>query len=106
MINYTWNCKTVDVRPLEQGKTDVIYNVHWILKGSSNGFESAEIGSQPLTLDTEQPFIPIEDVTNEIATNWVISALGEDRVDELKEIIGLNIDKQENPTSITVKLSN
>jgi hypothetical protein len=105
MINYIWNCKTVDVRPLEQGKTNVIYNVHWILKGSSNGFESAEIGSQPLILESEKPFIPIEDVTNEIATNWVISALGEDRVDELKEIIRLNIDKQENPTSITVKLS-
>lgn len=73
MINYTWNCKTVDVRPLEEGKTDVIYNVHWILKGSSNGFEFAEIGSQPLTLDPEQQFIPIEDVTNEITQFVAIS---------------------------------
>lgn len=106
MIDYTWNCQTVDVRPLKEGKTDVIYNVHWILKGSLNGFESAEIGSQPLTLDPEQPFIPIEDVTNEIATGWVVSVLGEDKVNELKEIIKLNIEKQENPTSVTVKLLN
>jgi hypothetical protein len=30
MITYDWNCKTVDVHPQEEGKTNVVYNVHWI----------------------------------------------------------------------------
>ena len=38
MITYDWNCKTVDVHPQEEGETDVVYNVHWIVTGVDDGF--------------------------------------------------------------------
>ena len=33
---YNWNCKTVDVHPIEDNETDVVYNVHWIVTGVSD----------------------------------------------------------------------
>ena len=33
---YTWDCKTVDVYPTNQEETDVVYNVHWIVTGTSS----------------------------------------------------------------------
>ena len=32
MINYIWNCKTVDAYPQDGEYADVVYNVHWNLK--------------------------------------------------------------------------
>ena len=28
MINYNWNCKTVDVKPTDGDLSNVVYNVH------------------------------------------------------------------------------
>ena len=36
MITYTWNCKTVDVYPLYETHTDVVYKVHWNVTGTSD----------------------------------------------------------------------
>ena len=32
-INYTWDCKTVDVKTID-GNEDTVFNVHWQLKGT------------------------------------------------------------------------
>ena len=34
--SYKWNCKTVDVHPLEAGNSDVVYNVHWSVLATSD----------------------------------------------------------------------
>ena len=33
MATYDWNCKKVDIHPQEEGKTNVVYNVHWVVTG-------------------------------------------------------------------------
>ena len=35
MITYNWNCKTVDAYVEEAGNDDVVYNVHWIVTGTT-----------------------------------------------------------------------
>ena len=46
MITYDWNCKTVDVHPQEEGETDVVYNVHWIVTGTKEDYSATNIGTQ------------------------------------------------------------
>ena len=55
---YTWDCKTVDVYPTNQEETDVVYNVHWIVTGTSDeldpqgvAYSSGSIGTQTLSVD-------------------------------------------------------
>ena len=66
MVTYDWNCKTVDVHPQEEGQTDVVYNVHWIVTGVDGDYSSNAIGTQTVPLSEDGTFIPFEDLTNDV----------------------------------------
>ena len=106
MINYTWNCKTVDVYPVYQGNNNVVYNVHYRVVGED--IETAVIadfiGVQVLDTSKLTDFIPFEDLTNDKVTEWVKSAMGEDSVSEIENVIASQIAEKENPTSIKIHI--
>ena len=104
MITYDWNCKTVDVHPQEEGETDVVYNVHWIVTGVDDGFFATNIGTQVVPLDPESTFIPFEDLTNEIVVGWTKEVMGEDQVDQIEASIASQIEALINPTSVTMTI--
>lgn len=104
MITYNWNCKTVDVHPQEEGQTDVVYNVHWIVTGVDGDYSATNIGTQVVPLDPESTFIPFEDLTNEIVVEWTKAAMGEDQVDQIETSIASQIEDQKNPTSVTMTI--
>lgn len=111
MITYDWNCKTVDVHPQEEGETNVVYNVHWIVTGTSdkldsqgNAYLATNIGTQVVPLDPETPFIPFEDLTNEIVVEWTKDAMGEEQVQAIEDNIASQIAELENPTSVTMTI--
>ena len=112
MITYDWNCKTVDVHPQEEGQTDVVYNVHWIVTGISdeldpegNAYQSTSIGTQTVPLDPESEFIPFEDLTNEIVVDWTKDAMGAEQVTSIEAGIQQAIDLEINPTSVTMTIA-
>ena len=109
---YNWNCKTVDVHPTEGSEKDVVYNVHWIVTGTSdeldsegNAYESTSIGTQIVPLDPESEFIPFEDLTNEIVVDWTKDAMGEELVTSIETGIQQAIDLEINPTSVTMTIA-
>jgi hypothetical protein len=109
---YNWNCKTVDVHPIEDNETDVVYNVHWIVTGVSdeldpegNAYQSTSIGTQTVPLDPESEFIPFEDLTNEIVVEWTKEAMGEEQVTSIEASIQQAIDLEINPTSVTMTIA-
>ena len=104
MITYDWNCKTVDVHPQEEGETDVVYNVHWIVTGTEGDYSVNSIGTQVVPLDPETPFIPFEDLTNEIVVGWTKDAMGADQVQAIEDSIASQIAELENPTSVTMTI--
>ena len=111
MITYDWNCKTVDVHPQEEGETDVVYNVHWIVTGTSdqldpqgNAYSSTNIGTQVVPLNPETPFIPFDELTNEVVVDWTKDAMGEEQVQSIEDSIASQIAELENPTSITMTI--
>ena len=104
MITYDWNCKTVDVVLQEEGLTDVVYNVHWIVTGTSDTYSSTSIGTQTVTLDESTPFIPFADLTNDIVVGWTKAAMGEEQVASIESGIADAIEKEINPVTATMQL--
>jgi hypothetical protein len=111
MITYNWNCKTVDVHPQEEGETDVVYNVHWIVTGTSdqldpqgNAYSSTNIGTQVVPLDPETPFIPFDELTNEIVVGWTKDAMGEEQVADIESSIASQIEDKMHPKSVTLTI--
>lgn len=104
MITYDWNCKTVDVHPQEEGKTNVVYNVHWIVTGTKEDYSVSNIGTQVVTLNPETSFVPFEDLTNEIIVGWTKIAIGEEQVKAIEASITSQIEALINPTSVTMTI--
>lgn len=104
MITYDWNCKTVDVHPTEEGLTDVVYNVHWTVTGTKEEYKASNMGTQIIKLNSGSDFIPFEDLTNEIVTQWTKEAIGEENISIIESNIAYEISELENPTSITMTI--
>ena len=111
-INYTWSCKTVDVKTID-GNEDTVFNVHWRLNAEddantvSDGFDgtvnaSATVyGSIGLDTSDLSDFTAFADLTASDVQGWVESALGEDRVTEMKAGLDATIAELVTPTQET-----
>jgi len=109
MITYDWNCKTVDAYVEKDNEADVVYNVHWIVTGTSdtmdpqdNPYSSTSIGTQTLNSDPESEFIPFDQVTNEEVVAWTQEAMGGEQVTNIEASIASQIESLIHPTTITL----
>jgi hypothetical protein len=107
MITYDWNCKTVDTRPTDGGKNNVVYNVHWRVTGTldDGGEEShhtyTAIGAQELSSSDATDFVEFEDITISQIVEWTKEAIGEEGVVNIENNIQAAIEESKNPTSVT-----
>jgi hypothetical protein len=108
---YKWNCKIVDAYPTYEGYADVVYNIHWSLTANSdklnpegNPYSATSIGSQILDVSDIKNFIPFNDLTEAEVQAWTESALGVDKVAELKARLDNQIDLEINPPSIQLTI--
>ena len=102
MATYDWNCKKVDIHPQEEGKTNVVYNVHWVVTGVDGDYSATNIGTQVVPLSEGGDFIPFEDLTNEIVVGWTKEAMGEETVASIETSIANQIQDLISPTSVTM----
>mgnify|MGYP003131649497 CR=1 FL=1 len=112
-ISYTWNISTVDTYPTHNSQTDVVYNVHWRLNATddANTIEdmdgndipvSANVyGSQSLDTSDLSSFKAFADLTASDVQGWVETALGSDKVSEMKAGLTAQIAEKITPTSVT-----
>ena len=106
MVTYNWNCKTVDAYVEEAGNDDVVYNVHWIVTGTTTEgdeeYSSTNIGTQVLNIDDITNFIPFDELTNDEVVAWTQSAMGAEQVTAIETNIANAINLDINPVSITL----
>ena len=111
MVTNNWNCKTVDAYVKQNEEADVVYNVHWIVTGTSdtldpqdNPYSATSIGTQ--TLDTSEiiNFIPFDQVTNEEVVAWTQAAMGEEQVAQIEAGIASQIESLIHPTTVTLTI--
>ena len=111
MTTFSWNCRTVDVYPTDETYADVVYNVHWIVTGTSdqldpqdNPYTATSIGTQTLNTSDITDFIPFEDLTNEEVVAWTQGAMGEEQVTQIETNIDAQIENLITPTSLTLTI--
>jgi len=77
---YTWSFPAIDVYKQQESYTDVVYNIHWRLDGAdattSHSVELYGVQSVSPYNPNSGSFIPYENLTKEIVTDWVIGAMG------------------------------
>lgn len=108
MTTINWNCKTVDVYLNDQGHQDVVYNVHWIVTGTSdqldpegNPYTDDIIGTQTLSTEDITDFIPFEDLTNEQIVAWTQATMGAEQVSQIETNLENSIEAKINPITET-----
>jgi len=104
MINFEWNCTTVDVHPQDGEYTNLVYNVHYRVVGedSETAYTSDIIGTQILNVSNVTNFKPFNELTNEDAVAWCKDAMGEEQVSQIEATITSAIEDQLNPSSLTL----
>jgi len=109
MVTYNWNCRTVDAYVEQNAEADVVYNVHWIVTGTSdeldpqdNPYSATSIGTQMLDTSTIVNFIPFADVTNEEVVTWTQDAMGAEQVAAIEAGIASQIESMIHPTTVTL----
>ena len=108
---YDWNCSTVDCYPTDGEYTDVVYNVHWIVTGTSdtldpdgNAYTATNIGTETISTSDLSSFTPFADLTNADVVAWTKAAMGADQVTALEANIQSQIDLEITPTSVTLTI--
>jgi len=111
MTNYDWNCKTVDCYPEQNNEADVVYNVHWIVTGTSDqlnpegiAYSATSIGTQSLDTSQITEFIPFDQLTNDEVVAWTKGAMGDEQVASIEAGIQSQIDSLITPTSVTLTI--
>ena len=105
MINYEWDCRTVDVYPSKEDLTNVIYNVHYRVTGTDeDNISETIIGTIGLNTENIIDFISIDQLTNDNVVVWVKETMGEDQVSSIENAIASTIDDKKNPKSITMTI--
>ena len=111
-INYTWDVSTCDTYPTKSGKSNVVHNVHWRLKGTDSSNKDSDgnphtanvYGSVGLDTSDLSSFINWSSLDAAKVQGWVEAALGSDEVTRLKALIDLQIAEKVTPTSVTKTL--
>jgi len=98
----TWSVAQMKAYPERDGKTNVVFTVHWRLTGT-DGFYSAGIyGSVGVTVDPDAPFTPYEDLTEDQVIGWVKNALGDEQVSAYEANIVEHIFELANPSVVNL----
>ena len=107
-INYTWDVNTCDVYPTKSGKSNVVHTVHWVLTATDDANNDAEgnpqtafrFGGQELDISDLSSFTNWSSLDAATVQGWVESALGSDRVTEIKSQLNAQITEKVTPTSV------
>jgi hypothetical protein len=102
MITYTWDIFRLDCAPSENGLTDVVKVIHWILQAQDeNGVSSSINNSYPLPSPTPEGFTDYSTLTEETVIGWLESNLD---VGYLQSRLANEIATQYNPPIVPLPL--
>ena len=112
-IGYTWDVSTVDTYPTKSGKSNVVHNVHWRLTATDNtnkdsngdNWTATTYGTQAVSTDDLSSFINWSSLKASDVQGWVETAMGSDKVTDMKTRLDAEIAEKITPTSVTKTLS-
>lgn len=99
-----WNVVQMDCYPEIDGEKDVVFVCHWTLTASEDGYSSSIYGSVNVSLDSESPFTPYDQLTEDQVIGWVKDALGQQQVNACEATVEKQLADQKNPPVVTPPL--
>ena len=103
MITYTWEFPRFNAHPELNGMTNVIYNVEYILSATDGeGHGSQLFGSVGIPEPDAMLFKQFNYLTQSVVQEWVITALGEEVLTDMKANLANQIEQQVAPSVVTL----
>lgn len=101
---YSWIISQLEAYPQHEGKTDVVFTVHWRRQATDGTHHADVYGSQSVTLDPDAPFTPYANLTEAQVIGWLEDAMGAENVAAMDAALDTQIENQINPPVITPPL--
>jgi len=74
-VQFTWSYPQFIVKPQEGDLQNVVVGINWVCTGTDGANTSSASGSVKLGDPNPAEFIPYQDITQEMAANWVASLI-------------------------------
>jgi hypothetical protein len=95
-ITYSWEISRLDCYPTHEGKTNVVFAIHWKRQAVDGGYIAAIGGIEPIDFDSTAAFIPYENLTKSQVEKWLEKSFGEEKIAALADGLSVNISSQIN----------
>lgn len=95
MTNYTWTINAMYT--VQQPDPDYVVNVLWTLTGVDGQYTASIDGNTMFNSQQADPFIPYNELTQEIVIGWVQSNLGPQGIANYEANVQGQIDSMINP---------
>jgi hypothetical protein len=96
MTQYTWNVTALYTETID-GEQNYVVIANYEVVGVDGTYTASLSNITRFNTASVTPFVPYEDLTNDIVIAWIQSELGVDGVSNLKACIQGQIDSQINP---------
>ena len=96
MTQYTWNVTALYTETID-GEQNYVVIANYEVVGVDGEYTAALSNIARFSTASVTPFVPYEDLTNDIVIGWIQDELGVDGVSNLEACIQGQIDSQINP---------
>lgn len=104
MANYAWAVSQLECYPEVDGKTHVVFSIHWRRQATNGAHTADAYGTQNLMLDPKAPFTPYDQLTQAQVESWLVKAMGAERIADIDAAIAKQIADQIEPPVVTPPL--
>lgn len=102
MTTFTWAVTALYTETIA-GEQDYVVIANYEVVGTNDTYSASLSNIARFSTESVSPFVPYEDLTNDIVIGWIQSELGVDGVNNLEACIQGQIDSQINPPVVPVK---
>jgi hypothetical protein len=96
MTTYTWNVTALYTETID-GEQNYVVIANYVIVGVDGTFSASLSNIARFSTASVTPFVPYENLTNDIVINWIQDELGVDGVSNLQACIQGQIDSQISP---------
>lgn len=103
--SYSWIISQLDAYPQHDGHSDVVMTVHWRRQATDGSGHNGDIyGSQAITLNPDETFVPYANLTQAEVIGWLEDAMGAETLEAQKAALDKQIEDQISPPTTSPPL--
>ena len=102
MIQYTWKVESFLCVPQFEDKENMVVTVYWSVTATENTITRKATNATKINFDPDNPFVPFENLTEQIALSWVHNTIGEAKKSDIESVLAAQIEKEKNPPYVVM----